>query len=175
MADYWSDRTVFGHVAGLEVASATFEVQADFTQPLPSAFTLQITMRAVGIDIGHGSFPVKDGPIQIALAVPGASGLGDVQGRIDDWRGIDAKGNVIDAAVDPQWKTASAVAFTVTALGSVAIPMGRIVALVPHLGWAVAAALALFGGGKVNVTIGHTPIVLPIHRDDNGNPLPNPV
>ncbi len=172
IADYWSDRVVFGHVAHLEVASAAFEVTADFTKALPSAFNLGITMRAAGVDIGNGTFPVQDGPVQIALAIPGC---GSVQGRIDDWRGIDSAGNVIDNAADPTWKTASAVAFTLTAVGSVTIPVAAISALVPSLGWALSGALALFGGGRVQVNIGHAPVVLPIHRDANGTPVANPI
>jgi hypothetical protein len=172
ISDYWSDRVVFGHVAHLEVASAAFEVSADFTKPLPSAFDLGITMRAAGVDIGNGTFPVQDGPVQIALAIPGC---GNVQGRIDDWRGIDSAGNTIDNAADPEWKTASAVAFTLTAVGSVTIPVSAISALVPSLGWALSAALALFGGGRVQVSLGHSPIVLPIHRNAAGTPVANPV
>ena len=172
MADYWSDRVVFGHVAHLEVASATFEIVADFTKPLPQAFTLTITLRAAGVDIGSTTVPVQDGPVQLTVTIPGG---GNVQGRIDDWRGIDAQGKIIDNASDPNWNAASAVGFTLTSLGSFSIPVSAILALVPHLGWAIAAALALFGGGKVQVNLGHDPIVLPIHRDANGTPVNNPV
>lgn len=172
MSDYWSDRVVFGHVAHLEVASSTFEIVADFTKALPQAFTLTVTLRAAGVDIGSTTVPLQNGPLQITLTIPGG---GNVQGRIDNWRGIDSKGNVIDDAADPDWNTASSVGFTLTSLGEFAIPVSTILVLVPHLGWAIAAALALFGGGKVQVSLGHAPIVLPIHRDSAGKPLSNPV
>lgn len=173
MADYWSDRVVFGHVAHLEVASATFEITADFSKSLPDAFTLTVTLRAAGVDIGSTSVPVQNGQaVQINLTIPGG---GDVQGRIDNWRGIDTQGNVIGDATDPSWSTASSVAFTLTSLGDFSIPVSAILALVPHLGWAIAAALALFGGGKIQVNIGHTEIALPIHRDSSGKPLSTPV
>ena len=169
MADYWSDRKVFGHVAHLEVASATFEVLADFTKPLPTAFNLEITLRTAGVDVGNTTVAVANGPVQFPLSIPGT---GTVQGRIDDWRAIDNTGKVIDNTTDPAWSRASAVAFQITAIADVTIPISAIVALVPHLGWAISIALSLFGGGKVAVSIGHDPIVLPIHRDAAGKPLP---
>lgn len=172
MADYWSDRVVFGHVAHLEVASATFEITADFSRSLPQAFALTITMRTAGIDIGSATVPLQNGPVQVNLSIPGG---GNVQGRVDDWRGIDAQGKVINNAADPGWDSASSVAFTLTSLGDFAIPVSAILALVPHLGWAISAALSLFGGGRVQVNIGHTGVALPIHRDASGKPLENPV
>lgn len=172
MADYWSDRVVFGHVAHLEVASATYEVAADFTKSLPQAFTLTVTLRTAGLDVGSTAVPLQNGPVQVPVAIPGA---GSVQGRIDDWRAIDASGKTIDTTADPAWSAAAAVAFTVTAMGNVTIPVTAILAKVPHLGWALDIALTLFGGGKVQVNLGHTPVVLPIHRDHAGKPLPNPV
>jgi hypothetical protein len=174
MADYWSDRTVFGKVGGLELASITYEVTADFTQPLARAFALAVTTRVLGVDVGHTAVaPLANGPVSLALAVPGpGTALGTLQGQIDDCRLLDGKGAVLSAAApDAQ---AAAYAFTLVGLASITIPVAPIVALVPHLGWLVAAALAALGG-KITLHLGHDPVTLPIHRDPAGRPLPGPV
>jgi hypothetical protein len=174
MADYWSDKSVFGRVGGLELASITYEVLADFTKPLASAFSLVLTTRVLGIDVGTTTVaPLANGPVTLALAVPGpGTSLGTLHGEIDDARLLDAKGNVLPGSAPDT--SAAAFAFSLVGTATVTIPVAPIVALVPHLGWLVAAALSA-AGGKITVHLGHDPVTLPIHRGPDGKPMPGPV
>lgn len=167
MADYWSDKTVFAHVGGLQVASVTYEVMADFSKALPQAFSFTVTLRALGIDLGSTTVsPIANGPISLSVAQPiGAK----IDGKIDNWGATDSSGNPIPAG-DTTWKNASLASFLVTALGNVDLPVSTLIGLVPGLGWALKAAIGLLGS-KVTVNIGHKLISLPIHRDASGNPI----
>ncbi|HYK54741.1 MAG TPA: hypothetical protein VEV38_14560 [Candidatus Eremiobacteraceae bacterium] len=167
MSDYWSDKTVFAHVGRLELASVTYEVVADFTQPLPTAFSLKITLRGLGVYLGSTTMnPIANGALAIDIAPPiGGKAAGNVSG----WGAVDSKGAAVPAA-DAAWKDASAVSFLITAAANVTLSVAAIMGLVPGLGWAARAALALFGS-TVTVNIGHKAVSLPIHRDASGNPI----
>lgn len=167
MADYWSDKTVFGHVAGLELASVLYEVTADFTQPLPKAFSLRVTLRALGAYLGNTTVsPVANGPIGLDVAPPIG---GRVNGNVSNFGAVDSKGQPVPSN-DTTWKDASAVSFLITATDNVPLPINDLIGLVPGLGWAVKLALGLLGKA-VTVNIGHKTVSLPIHRGANGNPI----
>jgi hypothetical protein len=174
LADYWSNKIVFARVKGLELASLTFEVVADFAKPLPTAFGLIVTARGFGVFLGRTTVnPIADGPITLRLAVPGET-FGDLLGEIHSWHGIDSKGAVLLPAAGASWQAATSVAFAIDGKANVSVPTAAIAALVPHLGWAVALALEAFGK-QVTFSIAHDSVVLPIHRDKDGKPLPESV
>ena len=167
MSDYWSDKTVFAHVGHLEVASVIYEVNANFANALPQAFSLTITVRGLGVFLGSTTMnPIADGPLSIDLVPPVG---GQVKGKLSNWSAVDSQGQLIPAT-DTAWSDASVVSFLITALGNVALPIGAIIGLVPGLGWAARAALALLGS-TVTINIGHKAVSLPIHRDANGAPV----
>jgi hypothetical protein len=172
MADFWSEHIVFAKVLGrYEVASLTIEIAADSNVPLPDAFKLTFTVRGLGVQIGRlENVPLKNGPITIALSAPGAK-FGDLKGAVSNWHGLDKDGHAIDPIKDPHWKTAATVAFSLTSVADVAIPVSELVALVPHLGWLLGIIVKLFGD-KITVTLASQPISLPIRRDTNGNLIP---
>ena len=50
---------------------------------------------------------------------------GDLKGRIDDLRSLDAKGSSVP------WTDAAGTGFTVTALGNVVVPLNEVLSIVP--------------------------------------------
>src|SRR5579872_1657537 len=111
MADYWSDKTVFAHAGHLEVASVTYEVTADFSKPLPQAFILVVTLRALGVFLGSTTVsPIADGPVTLDVAQPFG---GQIKGQISNWGAVDSAGKPIPAT-DTTWSDASIVSFLIT-------------------------------------------------------------
>jgi hypothetical protein len=123
---------------------------------LEHAFTFQADVRAAGVDVfSTGSVPLKNGPIVASPTVAGGSTLGTVDGEIDDWNFTSGS-----------WEKTTGVRFLVVAKSDVSIPIKEIVRLVPGFGALIGGVLDLFG--KIRVTVGHSNVLLPVGRDQNG-------
>lgn len=167
MTDYWSDKTVFAHVGKLEVASVMYEVTADFSKALSHAFSLKVTLRGLGVQLGSTTVsPIADKPVSISIVQPIG---GTLQGKITDWGATDSKGNPVPAH-DTAWSDAAMVSFLITGTGNVALPVGDLLELVPGLGFLLKAAVSALGS-TVSVNLGHKDVGLPIHRDASGKPI----
>lgn len=148
------DRAV--NVHGLAVSSLGFWLSSDSTKVLPQSFSLLIDARIFGVQVGSVTIdPMKNGTFTMPLL---AKVGGVLQGRIDGWSAYDRTGSVVDAQKDPNWSTAESVSFLITGIADVTISASTVAALVPGLGWAAKAALALLGG-KVKISVAHDHVV----------------
>lgn len=168
----WDDKV---HLFGGEAVYAHFFVFADWSQvdaALGNAFQFQVSIRVAGIQFWTtGQVALQNGAIMANVdsavaALPGVS-LSPVQGEIDDWSAIDGTGKACAFGTD-----AAAVTFLVAGKADVTIPIRTLTALVGQLGGVAGALIggALGGlfGAKVRVSIGHSNVSIPIHRDANG-------
>jgi len=116
-----------------------YYVTHDTTKPRPAAFSLDVVLRTLGADYGHTGVQQISSGKAITLN-SNAPGLPSINGRIDDWRGLKADGS-IDTSAD--WSASTHVAFKVTGLATVSIPVGH------------------FPIGRVPVDIGHSDLLFP--------------
>jgi hypothetical protein len=157
------DSAVKAH--GLDVSSLGFWLTADTTKDLPHSFSLQITARVFGAQVGTVTIdPMKNETFSMPLL---SSVGGTVDGRIDDWTAFDKGGKAVDDASDPHWKTATTVGFTVTGIADVTITAGTIASVVPGLGLLAKAALAILGN-KVKVSVAHRHVVAHLPHGTGG-------
>jgi hypothetical protein len=156
----WHDDSAV-QVHGLEASSLGFWLTADTTKPLPESFSLQITARVFGAQVGTVTIdPMKNGKFSMPL---GAS-AGTVEGKIDDWTAHDKDGHAVE---DPHWRTATTVSFTVTGVADVTITATTIAAVVPGLGLLAKAALAILGN-KLKISIAHRHVVAHLPHGTGG-------
>jgi hypothetical protein len=95
-----------------------YYVTQDTTQPRPAAFKLNIVVRVAGADYGSTQPQTIASGKAITLQ-PTAAGPA-IDGKIDNWRGLLKDGSVDP---DPNWKDSVQVAFLVSAIASVTIPI----------------------------------------------------
>jgi hypothetical protein len=168
----WDDKV---HLFGGEAVYAHFFVFADWSTvdtDLGNAFQFLVSIRVAGVQFwSTGQVALQNGAITANVdptvtTLPGVS-LSPVQGEIDDWSAIDGTGKA--CAFDAG---AAAVTFLVAGKADVTIPIRTLTALVGQLGGTAGALLggALGGlfGAKVRVSIGHSNVSIPIHRDGSG-------
>jgi hypothetical protein len=147
----WHDEPAI-KALGVEVASVGFWLTSDTTKPLPDSFALTINARVLGLQVGDVTVePLQNGAVSMPLL---ESLGGTVQGKIDDWRALDGTGNVVDIKKDPNWRTATSVGFSITAVADVTLNAGAITAVIPGLGGLAAAALAILGK-QVKISVAH--------------------
>lgn len=152
LSQIWSDKKVLAHALGAELASVGFFLEEDTaSQATPNAFQLTINIRVLGVQIGATTIkPLANGPFSIPLL---AQIGGQVDGRIDNWRGLDQNGAQVNA---PGWPGVASVGFTVTALAKVDVSFA---ALAVPTSWALKIALKALGSPKVTIDIGHSDVV----------------
>lgn len=126
-------------VAGDFVYIQYYVVQ-DTSKPKPMAFTLNVVLRVLGADYGSTGVQGISSGKNITLNPSVGIVFPPMNGRIDNWRGLKADGSVDN---DPNWANSTGVAFLVSAIASVPIPIAGI----PF--------------GKVKVDIGHSDLHFP--------------
>ncbi len=151
----WSDHKVLSRALGHELASVSFFLADDMSSHVPACLSLQIVARVVGVQIGETSVrPLQNGAVHMPLLQQIG---GTLEGRIDNCRALSASGN------NTGWDTAVAVAFQLTALGDVTLPLATIAKFIPLIGGLLSAALALVGN-KVTIAIAHDDVVVHLPR-----------
>ena len=150
--EVWDDKI---HLVFGDVLYTHLYVSVDPTKmngpTLETAFTFQADVRGAGIDLwSTGPVPLRNGAVVAKPTVAPATGLGTVQGEIDDWGFTGAS-----------WASATAINFLVVAKADLSVPIAALGGLLGALG-------GLFGS-KVRITIGHANVSIPIVRDANGN------
>ena len=148
----WHDQPAL-RVRGIEVSSIGFWLTADSTKSPSQSFSLQITARVFGVQVGTVTIsPLQNGPFTMALL----ANSGTVEGRIDDWGAFDKNGKAVNGAADPQWSTAESVAFTVTGIADVTLD--NIASVVPGLSILAKLALSILGD-KLKISVAHQHVV----------------
>jgi|ERR1700694_1056211 len=137
------------HVLG-EIVYIDFRIFQDIgNDDLPNAFQLSADVRLLGAVIGQsGQVALKNGPIAVIFLRVLA--VGNLQGQLDDWRGVLADGSTLSAKA--KWDDAMLVVFKISAIGNVAIP----IKILPI---------------RVKVDLAHTDIATLIHRDAASKPI----
>ncbi len=166
----WDDKA---HLFGGEAVYAHFFVFVDWDQVdanLANAFQFAVSVRVAGIQFwATQQVALAAGPVQATLdpkvaAIATGQLPRAIAGEIDDWSGVDGSG-------DASWTAATSVRFLVAGKADVTLPVAALAALVGRLGGAAGSligfAAGLFGS-KVRVTIGHSNVAIPVHRDANG-------
>jgi hypothetical protein len=169
-AQVWDDKV---HLFGGETVYAHFFTYVDWSKidaDLQHAFAFLVSIRVAGIQFwASKQVALQNGEVDAVLdpsvaVVAGGQLPNAIRGEIDDCSGVDAQG-----AAD--WKKATSLRFLLSSKADVTIPVSLLGGLVGRLGGAagllVGLAAGLFGG-KVRVTIGHSNVSIPIHRDGNG-------
>jgi hypothetical protein len=160
--EVWNEvRTLF-RIAGVKVVEARLFVAQDDTQPLPAAFQMLVSLRVLGAQIDNdattNNFPVSDGNVSVPIAV--SAFKANVAGAITGWHGTDPDGS---ASTKP-WDGAEKVAYTLTGLGKVTIPVSDILALVPGVGIVLKVLLQALPGNQVTFALGQVDVDIPVHR-----------
>jgi len=166
----WDDKA---HLFGGEAIYAHFFVFVDWDQVdanLANAFQFLVSVRVAGIQFwGSPQITLANGAVQATLdpkvaAIATGQLPKEIDGEIDDWSGVDAGGNAT-------WTAATSVRFLVTGKADVTLPVAVLGALVGRLGGTagslIGVAAGLFGS-KVRLSIGHSNVVIPVHRDATG-------
>jgi hypothetical protein len=86
---------------------------------------------------------------------------GNVAGAITGWHGTDASGS---QSADANWANAEKVAFTLTGIGKVTIPVAAILGLVPGIGTILKALLSALPGQQITFSLGQIAVEIPVHR-----------
>ena len=156
LQEVWTDRKVLAKgPLGLELSSVSFFLFDELNEALPNSLRLQVVARIFGVQIGSTTInPLKNG----AFSMPLLSQIGgDLNGRIDDLRPLDANGSSV------AWSSAVGIGFTITALGDLVVPLATVLSIVPGLGAVAKAALAIFGN-KLTINLAHDDVVVHLPR-----------
>jgi hypothetical protein len=169
--EVWNEIITLFRIGGVKVVEARLFVAQDDTKALPEAFAMLVSMRVLGAEIDSDTatnhFPVTNGDVKIPIAVSTFSG--NLAGTISHWHGSTAAGT---PSTSPAWTDAEHVAFTLSALGKVTIPVSDILALVPGIGGFLRVLLSALPGKQVGFTLGTVNVEIPVHRVSGKVELP---
>jgi hypothetical protein len=166
----WDDKV---HLFGGEAIYAHFFAYVDWTKvdaSLENAFQFLVSIRVAGVQFwATDQVTLANGSIQANLdpkvaAVAGGQLPRTIEGEIDDWSGVDAAGNA-------NWPEATSLRFLVAGKADVTLPVSLLAGLVGRVGGVAGAILggaASLFGSKVRISIGHSNVSIPVHRDGNG-------
>jgi hypothetical protein len=180
-AQVWDDKV---HLFGGEAVHAHFFVYADWSEvddDPQHAFAFLVSVRVAGIQFwASQQVPLQNGAVDAELDPTVATiATGQlpraIHGEIDDCAGINDSG-----AVD--WARATSVRFLLSSKADVTLPVALLGTLVGRLGGTAGLLVGLATGlfhSKVRLTIGHSNVAIPIHRDGRGfitqiNTMPRP-
>ena len=167
----WDDKV---HLFGGEAIYAHFFVYVDWSKvdaDLQHAFEFLVSIRVAGVQFwATEQVPLQNGPVtakldQAVAAIATNQLPSTIQGEIDDWSAVD------DSGVAGDWAKAASLKFLISSKADVTLPVSLLGGLVGRLGGTagsiVGLAAGLFGS-KVRVTIGHSNVSIPVHRDASG-------
>jgi hypothetical protein len=170
--EVWNEVLTLFKVATIKVVEIRLFVAQDDTRALPDAFRMLASLRILGAQIDNDSstnnFTVKNGNVTVPITVD--TFKGNVQAEISDWHGTDGDGN---SSSDSGWTKAEKVAYKLTGIGKVTIPVAAILGLVPGIGAVLKAILNALPGKQVTFSLGQVDVEIPIHRQNGKVVLPS--
>ncbi len=151
----WTERKVLARALGFELASLSFFLEDDTAGRVPDSLSLQVVVRVAGVQVGAVTVhPLKNEAIHVPLI---DSIGGTLDGRIDDFRALDANGK------NTGWASAVALGFRITALGNLVVTAATIAKFIPVIGPLLSAALAIVGN-KVTIALAHDDVIVHLPR-----------
>lgn len=169
--EVWNEvRTLF-KLGAVKVVEARLFVAQDDSKPLPGAFRMLVSLRILGAQIDNdntkNTFSVANRDVTIPISV--SQFQGNVAGTVSNWHGTDGNGS---ASTGESWAQAEKVAFSLTAISRITIPVSDILTLVPGIGVILRTLLSALPGQKVSFALGQVDVDIPVHRINGKVVLP---